>query len=165
MRPAPATRAGRTGYSGRAAHIVPSRGDVELLKTVTTKVQAPSEARRRDRQVVALVGTALLIALAGIAALATEFAPSDHELTSVLAAASVAGAIGVLAWSGVGPRRGLVRDLRDADARYRAMVEQLPAVVYVADIGAQATWHYVSPRIDELLGSPPRSGWPTRTCG
>jgi len=52
----------------------------------------------------------------------------------------------------VGPRRGLVRDLRDADARYRAMVEHLPAVVYVADIGAQATWHYVSPRIEELLG-------------
>ena len=119
---------------------------------MTTKVQAPNEARRRDRQVVALVGTALLVALAGIAALATEFAPSGHELTSLVAAASVAGAIAVLAWSGVGPRRGLVRNLRDADARYRAMVEHLPAVVYVADIGAQATWHYVSPRIEELLG-------------
>jgi diguanylate cyclase (GGDEF)-like protein/PAS domain S-box-containing protein len=101
---------------------------------------------------VALVGAALLVALAVIAALATELAPSGHGVISVLGLASVAGVIGILAWSGVGPRRGLVRDLEDADARYRAMVEQLPAVVYVADIGAQATWHYVSPRIVELLG-------------
>ena len=100
----------------------------------------------------ALVGAALLVALAVIAALATELAPSGHGVISVLGLASVAGVIGILAWSGVGPRRGLVRDLEDADARYRAMVEQLPAVVYVADIGAQATWHYVSPRIVELLG-------------
>jgi len=101
---------------------------------------------------VALVGAALLVALAVIAALATELAPSGHGVISVLGLASVAGVIGILAWSGVGPRRGLVRDLEDADARYRAMVEQLPAVVYVADIGAEATWHYVSPRIVELLG-------------
>lgn len=32
------------------------------------------------------------------------------------------------------------------------MVEELPAVLYVADFGADATWHYVSPRIQELLG-------------
>ena len=94
----------------------------------------------------------LLIALAAVAILAGELLPTGHEVTTILAAASVAGVIGILAWAGIGPRRGLVRDLRDADARYRAMVEQLPAVVYVADIGAQATWHYVSPRIQELLG-------------
>ncbi|MGZ6256107.1 MAG: putative bifunctional diguanylate cyclase/phosphodiesterase [Candidatus Limnocylindria bacterium] len=119
---------------------------------MTTKVRPQAEARRRDRQVVAFVGTALLVALAVIAALAAELVPSGHEFTSILAASSVAGVIGVLIWSGVGPRRGLVRDLEDAEARYRAMVEQLPAVVYVADIGAQATWHYVSPRIEELMG-------------
>jgi diguanylate cyclase (GGDEF)-like protein/PAS domain S-box-containing protein len=94
----------------------------------------------------------LLIALGAVAILAGELLPSGHEVTTILAAASVAGVIGILAWAGIGPRRGLVRDLRDADARYRAMVEQLPAVVYVADIGAQATWHYISPRIQELLG-------------
>ena len=60
--------------------------------------------------------------------------------------------VAVFVWAGVGPRRALIRDLRDAQASYRAMVEQLPAVLYVADLGADATWHYVSPRIQELLG-------------
>jgi diguanylate cyclase (GGDEF)-like protein/PAS domain S-box-containing protein len=119
---------------------------------VTTKVGGRAEASRRDRQVVALVNLVLLVGIGVIAALATELVPSGHEVTSVLAIASAVGVILILAWSGVGPRRGLVRDLQDADARYRAMVEELPAVLYVADLGADATWHYVSPRIQELLG-------------
>ena len=95
----------------------------------------------------------LLVALAAIAALASTAVPSDHRVTSLLLlAASVAGVIGIVVWSGVGPRRGLVHDLEDAEARYRAMVDELPAVLYVADFGAQATWHYVSPRIHDLLG-------------
>jgi diguanylate cyclase (GGDEF)-like protein/PAS domain S-box-containing protein len=122
------------------------------MPPLTTSVPARPRARSRDRQVVALVGVVLLIALAAVAILARELLPTGHEVTTILAAASLAGVIGILAWAGIGPRRGLVRDLMDADARYRAMVEQLPAVVYVADIGAQATWHYVSPRIQELLG-------------
>ena len=109
-------------------------------------------ARRRDRRVVALVGTVLLVALAAIAALASTAVPTEHRVTSLLLAASVAGVIGIVVWSGVGPRRGLVHDLEDAEARYRAMVDELPAVLYVADFGAQATWHYVSPRIHDLLG-------------
>jgi PAS domain-containing protein len=119
---------------------------------VTTRVEKRAQARRRDRQVVLLVGVVLLFALGALALLANELAPAGHEATSILAAASIAGVVAILAWSGVGPRRGLVRDLEDAEARYRAMVEQLPAVLYVADLGADATWHYVSPRIEELLG-------------
>ena len=94
----------------------------------------------------------LLVALAAIAALASTAVPSEHRVTSLLLAASVAGVIGIVVWSGVGPRRGLVHDLEDAEARYRAMVDELPAVLYVADFGAEATWHYVSPRIHDLLG-------------
>jgi len=58
----------------------------------------------------------------------------------------------VVAWHGVRQGSDLSNDLRSAEERFRGMVEQLPAVVYVADIGPQATWHYVSPRIQELLG-------------
>jgi diguanylate cyclase (GGDEF)-like protein/PAS domain S-box-containing protein len=119
---------------------------------VTTKVGGRPDATRRDRQVVALVNVALLVGIGVIAALATELVPSGHAVTSIPAIASAIGVAGILVWSGVGPRRGLVHDLRDADARYRAMVEELPAVLYVADFGAEATWHYVGPRIQELLG-------------
>jgi diguanylate cyclase (GGDEF)-like protein/PAS domain S-box-containing protein len=113
---------------------------------------ARPQAMRRDRKVAAFVGSVLLLALAEITALWTAAVPTEHRFTSLLLATGLAGLIGILAWSGVGPRRRLVRDLEDAEERYRAMVEQLPAVLYVADFGAEATWHYVSPRIQELLG-------------
>ena len=113
---------------------------------------ARPQARRRDRQVVALVVSVLLLALTAGAALWTVVLPSEHRIASLVMAGSAAAVIVVFVWSGMGPRRGLVRDLEDAEARYRAMVEQLPAVLYVADFGAEATWHYVSPQIQELLG-------------
>jgi PAS domain-containing protein len=107
---------------------------------------------RDDRQVVALIASALLLAVAATAALWTEAVPDHREVALLSAGVSAILLVGVFVWAGVGPRRALIRDLLDADARYRAMVEELPAVLYVADFGADATWHYVSPRIRELLG-------------
>ena len=49
----------------------------------------------------------------------------------------------------------LERDLRTAEQHYRLLVERVPAVVYIADAGAEATWHYVSPQIEEMLGFTP----------
>ena len=109
-------------------------------------------ARRRDRKVVALVVSTLLVVLAGIAALWAAQEPYEQRASSMLVAVSAMGVLVLFIWSGVGPRGGLVRDLAAAEVRYRAMVEQLPAVLYVADFGAEATWHYVSPRIQDLLG-------------
>jgi len=42
-----------------------------------------------------------------------------------------------------------------AEARYRALVEQIPAIVYTADFGADGAWSYVSPQIEEILGYTP----------
>ena len=39
-------------------------------------------------------------------------------------------------------------------ARYRELVERVPAVVYTADVGLPAAWRYVSPRAEALLGFP-----------
>jgi diguanylate cyclase (GGDEF)-like protein/PAS domain S-box-containing protein len=39
-------------------------------------------------------------------------------------------------------------------ALYRGLVEQIPAVTYVADFSAESTLRYVSPQIEELLGHP-----------
>ena len=52
-------------------------------------------------------------------------------------------------------RRRAETALRDAEARYRLLVERLPAIVY--DITLQATsrediWRYVSPQIESILG-------------
>ncbi|HXF57339.1 MAG TPA: PAS domain S-box protein [Actinomycetota bacterium] len=45
--------------------------------------------------------------------------------------------------------------LRKAEARYRTLVEQLPAVTYVAEVDRARRWHYVSPQVQTLLGFTP----------
>ena len=46
-------------------------------------------------------------------------------------------------------------ELRAAEARYRTLVERLPAITYVAELGAGGPWHYVSPQIETMLGFSP----------
>jgi PAS domain S-box-containing protein len=50
------------------------------------------------------------------------------------------------------------RALREAEAKYRSLVEGLPAVVYIAEFGQDAPWRYISPRIESILGFSP-SEW------
>ena len=45
--------------------------------------------------------------------------------------------------------------LREAEDRYRTLVERLPAITYVAELGASGAWHYVSPQIESILGFSP----------
>jgi len=42
-----------------------------------------------------------------------------------------------------------------AEDRYRTLVERLPAITYIAELGADGPWHYVSPQIESILGFPP----------
>jgi len=42
--------------------------------------------------------------------------------------------------------------LRAAAAKYKELVERVPAIVYAADFGADGAWRFVSPRVEELLG-------------
>ena len=50
--------------------------------------------------------------------------------------------------------RALSTDLSVAEAKYRALVERQPGVVYLAEPGAEGRWHYVSPQIEAMLGHP-----------
>jgi PAS domain S-box-containing protein len=45
--------------------------------------------------------------------------------------------------------------LRAAEDRYRTLVERLPAITYIAELGAGGAWHYVSPQIRTILGFSP----------
>lgn len=53
--------------------------------------------------------------------------------------------------------------LRAAEDRYRTLVERLPAISYVAELGANGTWHYVSPQIENILGFSPEE-WLSDPC-
>lgn len=45
--------------------------------------------------------------------------------------------------------------LRESEERYRELLERQPAVVYLAEPGAEGAWKYVSPQIERLLGFTP----------
>jgi PAS domain S-box-containing protein len=47
-------------------------------------------------------------------------------------------------------------ELLAAKDRYRALVEQLPAITYIAELGAEGPWQYVSPQIQSTLGFSPQ---------
>ncbi|HAV78288.1 MAG TPA: hypothetical protein DCX53_13145 [Anaerolineae bacterium] len=49
-------------------------------------------------------------------------------------------------------RQKVEEQLRTAEARYRELVESVPAVIYSSDTGPTGRWHYVSPQIEYLLG-------------
>ncbi|MGV8965564.1 MAG: putative bifunctional diguanylate cyclase/phosphodiesterase [Cellulomonas sp.] len=49
-------------------------------------------------------------------------------------------------------RKRLEEELRVAEEGYRLLVEQVPAVVYVAEPGPTGRWGYVSPQIEGMLG-------------
>jgi len=46
-------------------------------------------------------------------------------------------------------------ELRSAENRYRTLVERLPAITYIAELGSHGRWHYVSPQIESMLGVSP----------
>jgi diguanylate cyclase (GGDEF)-like protein/PAS domain S-box-containing protein len=48
--------------------------------------------------------------------------------------------------------RELTDELTIAEAQYRSVVERVPGVVYVAEAGQHGRWHFVSPKILDLLG-------------
>ena len=43
----------------------------------------------------------------------------------------------------------------EAEAKYRALVEQVNAITYIAEIGLDGQWHYVSPQVESILGYTP----------
>jgi len=45
--------------------------------------------------------------------------------------------------------------LQDAERRYRQLVEQVPAISYVAEPGAAGHFHYISPQVEHILGFTP----------
>lgn len=53
------------------------------------------------------------------------------------------------------PGRSVFPKLENDELRYRQLIEQLPAITYVAEFGLEGAWEYVSPQISTLLGFSP----------
>jgi diguanylate cyclase (GGDEF)-like protein/PAS domain S-box-containing protein len=67
----------------------------------------------------------------------------------------------------VSERKRAEQKIRDAEARYRTLVEQIPAVTYVDPVNDPETSLYTSPQIEQMLGYTPQEWqneklWPKR---
>ena len=56
----------------------------------------------------------------------------------------------------IAERQKIEEQLRSAEAKYRDLVERVPAVIYSSESGATGHWFYVSPQIESLLGFTPQ---------
>jgi PAS domain S-box-containing protein len=67
--------------------------------------------------------------------------------------------------SGVSFWQGVMLDITEAktaaahhaelEAKYKALVEQIPAIVYLSEFGAEGEWLYISPQVERVLGYTP----------
>lgn len=111
------------------------------------------EPGRPRRRLMVLGAAALLVP-------AINFLVASRVQTKVAAAASaVAFALVLVRLNGlmvdVTQYRRSVRALRDAEVKYRSLVEGLPAIVYVAEFGSDGEFKYVSPQVETILGYTP----------
>ncbi len=104
---------------------------------------------RRDHRRVLLLGSALVAALAGVAAGAAGAASWAAVALGLIAAALIASEI----YLGRDDRRA--ERLAAEESRYRFVAEQAPVIAYLAEPGEKARWHYVSPHITTMLGFTP----------
>ncbi|HEV2715283.1 MAG TPA: GAF domain-containing protein, partial [Terriglobales bacterium] len=55
--------------------------------------------------------------------------------------------------------------LQEAEAKYRQMVEQVPAISYIAEAGAHGRFLYLSPQVRTFSATVPRIAYPIRSSG
>src|SRR5215203_925997 len=77
----------------------------------------------------------------------------EHVVNNLLDDPAVRGV--VVTSRDVTERKEAERKLREAEQRYRTLVEQVPAVVYIQEIGSPASAIYMSPQIETLTGYSP----------
>ncbi len=53
-------------------------------------------------------------------------------------------------------QRRVAEQHAEIEAKYRALVEQLPAIVYLAEYGEEGDWLYISPHLEHVLGYTPQ---------
>jgi len=75
-------------------------------------------------------------------------APDSHNLTLIDRAAHLAG-IAI-------EYHHTKTELHAVETRYRTLVERLPAITYIAEVGVEGRWHFVSPQIESMLGFSPQ---------
>ncbi len=126
------------------------RGECVCARTAEISGPARAELERQDIRSMALVpifaGDAWW-GFMGFDECAVDREWTSGELDALRAAAGILSA--AIAREEADRRR------RDTQAQYRSLVEQIPAIVYLAEFGPRGDWLYVSPQIERILGYTP----------
>lgn len=76
--------------------------------------------------------------------------PVAYVCTPIIENGEVVGS--VTAFQDITERKRVQEVLRESEAKFRTLVEQIPAITYVAALDLASTTLYVSPQIEEILG-------------
>jgi len=126
-----------------------------VTDTATNPMFAPWRVRALERNYAAVIGLPLRAANAPFGVLtiyseqANSFENSEVELLSEMANNL---AFGINAIRSQEESRRATAALRDAEAKYRQLVEEVPAISYVAVTGAFGPFLYMSPQVSTILG-------------
>jgi PAS domain S-box-containing protein/putative nucleotidyltransferase with HDIG domain len=103
--------------------------------------------RRRALRVLAFLAVAALIV--------RELSRGETDPLELALFGAVAILLATELWLGY-RAQGRLRDaVATGESRYRFVAEQAPVIAYLAELGEDARWHYVSPHITTLLGFTP----------
>jgi len=107
----------------------------------------------------AVIGLPLRVAgrAFGVLAIYSDQAGSfDSSEVELLTEMSNNLAFGITAIRSQEESRRATAALREAEEKYRQLVEQVPAISYVAEAGAQGRFLYLSPQVSKILGFRPK---------
>jgi PAS domain S-box-containing protein len=130
-----------------------------IADTANDPAFAPWREAALQRGYAAVIALPLRVAGAafGVLAMYSEqvgaFEKSEVELLSEMANNL---AFGITAIRSQEEGRRVTAALQEAERRYRQLVEQVPAISYIAEPGEAGRFHYISPQVEHILGFTPQ---------
>jgi two-component system, cell cycle sensor histidine kinase and response regulator CckA len=130
-----------------------------IADTANDPAFAPWREAALQRGYAAVIALPLRVAGAafGVLAIYSEqvgaFESSEVELLSEMANNL---AFGITAIRSQEEGRRVTAALQEAERRYRQLVEQVPAISYIAEPGEAGRFHYISPQVEHILGFTPQ---------
>lgn len=81
--------------------------------------------------------------------------PDGSELSAEMTVAILPDGGTVCVCRDLSQREKAEKARAEAEAKYRTLVEQVNAITYIAEIGIDGQWYYVSPQVQSILGYSP----------
>ena len=128
---------------GKPAEMILGKTDADLYPPEVADSLVEVDRRVMDTGETITLEESLPVAGAMRTYLSTKTPYRDHR-------GNVGGIIGVS--TDITERKEVERELREAERRYRTLVEQIPAITYIQELGEPSRTTYISPQYETVLG-------------